>query len=183
MPSTPGDVADLQAILHDQTMSMVGLMLGTLLTGILLTLGASSIFLLSSNKDESLLGQNRFLCIYVIILLSAVLVFDVEVFVLGNGFSIFLSQPPNKILELFEMWSFTMGSTALAITLLADGIFVCLLLLLSESLFNNRYFKVWRCFLVQRTLGPYNSSKWGNIFWAFPACLWILSLGTKTASK
>lgn len=32
--------------------------------------------------------------------------------------------------------------------------------------------------MVQKALGPYNSSKWGNMLWAFPACLWILTLGT-----
>lgn len=125
MPPTPGDAAGLQAVLHDQTMFMVGLMLGTLLTGILVTLGASSIFLLASNGDKILLGQNRFLCVYIIVLLLTVLVFDAEVFILGNGLSIFSSQPPNKILELFGIWSVAVGLTSLAITLLGDGIFVC----------------------------------------------------------
>ncbi len=32
--------------------------------------------------------------------------------------------------------------------------------------------------MVQRVLNG-NSSKWGNIFWIFPACLWTVTVGMK----
>lgn len=122
MPSTP--LGDTQENLSSQTVSMIGLIFGTLLTGVLLTLGTSSIFLLYSKRDRSTLGRNRFLCAYIVILLSAVLAFDAAAFILGNGFSILFSQPPNKIQEFFWTWGEAVGSMTLVITLLADGVFV-----------------------------------------------------------
>ncbi len=172
--------ADTQEVLYDHMMHMVGLIFGVLLTGVLLTLGVSSVFLLSSKGVRGSTRRfNRFLCAYVIILLLNILAFDAEVFILGNGSAIFPSLPPNEIQKLFGIWGKAVGSTTLVIGLMADGILV-------SSSWNPRYresnkccFKVWRCLMVQRALGPFSSSKWGNIFWVFPACLWVLMLGMK----
>lgn len=117
---------DFQAVLYDQMVHMIGLLFGTLLTGILLVLGVSSILLLSSDGDRSLSRRNRFLCVYITILLLAVLAIDAEVFILGNGFAVFFSQPRNRIQEILGLWGKAVGSTALVVALLADGIFVCL---------------------------------------------------------
>lgn len=117
---------DFQAVLYDQMVHMIGLLFGTLLTGILLVLGVSSILLLSSDGDRSLSRRNRFLCVYITILLLAVLAIDAEVFILGNGFAVFFSQPRNRIQEILGLWGKVVGSTALVVALLADGIFVCL---------------------------------------------------------
>lgn len=117
---------DFQAVLYDQMVHMIGLLFGTLLTGILLVLGVSSILLLSSDGDRSLSRRNRFLCVYITILLLAVLALDAEVFILGNGFAVFFSQPQNRIQEILGVWGKVVGSTALVVALLADGIFVCL---------------------------------------------------------
>lgn len=117
---------DFQAVLYDQMVHMIGLLFGTLLTGILLVLGVSSIFLLSSDGDRSLSRRNRFLCVYITILLLVVLALDAEVFILGNGFAVFFSQPQNRIQEILGVWGKVVGSTALVVALLADGIFVCL---------------------------------------------------------
>ncbi len=172
---------DFQAILNGQMMNSIGLLLSTLSTGILLSLGISSLFLLSSRgEDRSLLRRNRFLRIYIIISLLTVLALDVEVFVLVNETTIFefFSQPQSAYDKFERIWTKVSGTTMLVIVILADGVLVRLPVIFFLGLSTERCFKVWRCFMVQKALGPYSSSKWGNMFWVFPVCLWIISLGT-----
>ncbi len=105
-------------------MEMIGLLLGTLLTGVLLTLGISSLFLLSSNGgDRNLLRRNHFLRVYIIILLSTVVVFDAEGFVLVNS-SIIISQPLDMLQKFLGMWAKVVGITSMVSVLLADGVLV-----------------------------------------------------------
>ncbi len=115
---------DLQAILNDQMMQMIGPQIGVLVTGILLALGASSLFLLSSNGDNNLSVRNRFLRAYIVILLLAVLALDAEAFVMGNNVAIFFSRPQIELQELRVIWGQVVGSTTLLIGLLSDGLLV-----------------------------------------------------------
>ncbi len=116
---------NVQAILNDQMVQMIGPLFGILLTGILLTLGVSSLFLLSSkggNRDLSM--RNQLLRTYVVILLLAVLALDAEAFVMGNSVAIFFSHPQIQIQEFRVILGQVVGSTTLAIGLLADGLLV-----------------------------------------------------------
>ncbi len=111
-------------ILYGQMVSMIGVLFGVLFTGVLLTLGVSSILLLSSGGDTSSSGQSRFLCVYLIILSSTVLAFDAATFVLGNGVAIFFSHSPIEIQEFYGTCGKAVGSTTLVIGLMADGLLV-----------------------------------------------------------
>ncbi len=116
---------EFQAYLNILMTNMVGLLVGALLTGILLSLGISSLFLLSSKgRDRNLLRRNRFLRVYIIILLSTVLIFDAEAFVGVNRVAIFFSQPRHTAQELTGIWAKVLGLTTAAIVLLADGVLV-----------------------------------------------------------
>ncbi len=126
MDPIPVDPTFVQAILSSQMMQMMGLLLGTLLTGILLTIGISSLFLLSSFKREhgALSRRNRILRVCVIVLLLAVPSFGAGVFVLLNGNVVFFSQPQGA---LTRFWGKVVASTTMVIILLADGLLVRLL--------------------------------------------------------
>ncbi len=118
---------DFEATLNDQLMESIGLLLGTLLTGALLSLGIHSLFLLSSRVgDRSLLRLNRLLCAYIIILLLSVLAYDTGVFVVVNETAIFnlFSQPLNAIRKTKGILFIVVGSTSAVIPLLADGVLV-----------------------------------------------------------
>ncbi len=107
-----------RAYLNALMMRMIGLLLGSLLTGALLALGIASLPLLSlRGGDKNLLRRNRFLCAYIIMLLPIVLVFDAEGFLVTNGNDIFFSQPQNTIQKV---WC----PTLVVIILLADGVLV-----------------------------------------------------------
>ncbi len=111
--------------LKDQMMQMIGLLLGVLLTGILLTLGISSLFLLSfKGENKNLSRRNRLLRVYIIVLLLVVPIFGAGAFVLLSGDIVFFSQQKDT-LERF--WGKVVASTTMAIILLADGLLVCLL--------------------------------------------------------
>lgn len=119
---------DIVALLSDQMMETMGLLLCTLITGILLAVGTSSLFLLSSREEErSLLRWNRFLRAYIVIILSTVLVLNAAVFVTVNepiiGFK-FFSQSQNIYQEFVVIWTKVSGSTMVAIVLSADGVLV-----------------------------------------------------------
>ncbi len=107
-------------------MRIVGILLGTLFTGILLTLGISSLFLLSSRGgDRNLLRRNCFLRAYIIVLLSTALILSAEGFVIVvTDITTFFSLPQDTTHENFEMWGKITGSTMAVIVLLADGILV-----------------------------------------------------------
>ncbi len=120
---------DIKSLLRlkDQMMQSLGLFISTLLTGILFALGTSSLFLLSSSReDENLLRRNRFLRVYIVVLLLAILVLDIEVFILVNEITIFkfFSQELNTYQNLQGIWTKLSGSTMLVIILLSDGVLV-----------------------------------------------------------
>ncbi len=115
----------LQTYLNGLMVDMVGLLLGTLLTGVLLSLTISSLPLLSSRGgDKNLLKRNQFLRVYIIILLSAVLIFEAEVFVVMNSVAIFFSQSQDVVQFFFKIWGKVTGITTAVIVLLSDGILV-----------------------------------------------------------
>lgn len=121
---------DFEAILNDQLMESIGFLLGTLLTGALLSLGIHSFFLLSPRAgDGSLLRPNCLLRAYIIILLLTVLAFDAGVLLVVNETAIFnfLSQPPDTIQKFKGMLFNVVGSTTMVVVLLADGVLVRLL--------------------------------------------------------
>ncbi len=111
-----------------QMMESMGLLFGTLLTGVLLTLRISSLFLLSSRRaDRNLLRRNRFLRVYIIILLLTVLTFDAEVFALVNGAAVISSQSHNALQRFVGTLGWALGATTMVIALFGDGILVRLL--------------------------------------------------------
>ncbi len=116
----------IQNALDDQMVAMIGHLFGVLLTGVLLTLGVFSVPLLSSKGDQSILSQNRILRGYIIILSLAILALDAEAFVLGNGLTIFFSRPQDRLQEFSRIMGKVVGSTTLAVGLMANGILVCL---------------------------------------------------------
>ncbi len=108
----------------------MGLLYENQFPGVLLALGVSSLILLSSTRaDRNLLTRNRFLRVYIIILLLTVLTFDAEVFVLVNGVDVFnFARSQDALQKFVGMWGRVLGATSMVITLLADGVLVCLLL-------------------------------------------------------
>ncbi len=119
--------ASVQTYLNSLMTNMIGLLLGAVLTGVLLSLGISSLFLLSSKGgDEDSLKRNRLLRTYITILLLTVLIFDAEQFVGLNSVAIFFSQPLDKVQLFSEVWGKVTGTTTIVIVLLADAVLVCL---------------------------------------------------------
>ncbi len=119
---------DIVALPSDQMMQNMGLLLCTLITGILLAVGTSSLFLLSSREEKrSLLRRNRFLRAYIVIILSTVLVLNAAVFDTVNepiiGFK-FFSQSQNTYQKFVVIWNKISGSSIVAIVLSADGVLV-----------------------------------------------------------
>ncbi len=78
---------------------MIGLLLGTLLTGALLALGTTSLSLLSSKGgDRNLLRRNRFLRAYIIPLPTLPIPYaEGPVVANDDGGDIFFSQPQDTI--------------------------------------------------------------------------------------
>ncbi len=117
---------DFETTLNALMTQIIGLALGSLLTGILISLGISSLFLLSSRKgDRSLLRQNRLFSAYIITSLSAVLALEAGVFVAIKDAtaSELFSQPQNTYRQLEGIWN----RVAMAVIILsADGVLVCL---------------------------------------------------------
>lgn len=114
-----------QANLKGTMTRMIGLLLGTLLTGILLTLGISSLFLLASRRgDRNLLRRNRFLRAYIIILLMTMVLFDTGVFVGVDSIALFFYRPQDTLQKFIEIWGKVMGTTTLFAILWADGVLV-----------------------------------------------------------
>ncbi len=178
LPMHPITEDSVQASSNVQMMQMIGLSFGILLTGIFLTLGISSLLLLSFERgNRNFLRRNHFLCVYIIVLLLTVPTFEAERFIVVNSSTIFFSQPQDTLHKILGIWGIVSGLTTVIIVLLTDGVLVRLSHYSPSILLNERSFKVWRCFMVQKALGPFNSSKWGNVFWIFPVCLWILTLG------
>ncbi len=121
-----------QAYLNAQMVQTIGLLLGALLTGILFSTAISSLFLLSSREvDKNLLRRNRFLCVYIIVLLLTVLIFYAEGFVVVI---IFFSQPQDTAQKMFETWNNVTNPTTGVIILLADGVLVRLQITMSICL-------------------------------------------------
>ncbi len=167
----------LEEFIHSRMTMAIGIAVGVFLSGVAVTLGVSSILLLSS-RNEVRSKRHYFLCIYTTILLLCLVAFETLLFVDSNGAVTFPIQSPKKIQEN----SFRMAQVLFAILLVIIALVDALLVrvIVSRPLcwqFSHFISKVWRCFLVQKVLGR-GSSNWGHLFWVFPAILWGIALGT-----
>lgn len=120
-------VQELETASHNEMMRRIGVLVGILFTGALLTLGTSCMFLLSSKKENSFRYRDRILRAYIVVLLFTVIAFELEAFTLSNASSIFLSQPPQKVTEITGQLNTAYGLTVVAIGGLTDGVLVSLL--------------------------------------------------------
>lgn len=161
---------DVAANLSAQMMATIGLLLCTLITGILLAVGTSSLFLLSSGEEErSLLRRNRFLRAYIVIILSTVLVLDAAVFVAINGPTVFkfFSQPQNTYQKIVAIWTNVLGSTMVAIILSADGVLVSVPVIFFKKLELSTASRYGGVLWFKRPLGLTSHPSGGMCFGSF----------------
>jgi hypothetical protein len=155
----------------------IGIFIGAVFTGGLITSGIACIFFLSTKN--SMPRQSRCLQIYVIFLILMVLAFDTLVIITSNETTIFCVYTEEQAASMYdELGGFDIIFT-IAVAALTDGILVRSLSYDSTSalLLLTLFFQVWRCFMIQRVLGR-NPSWWGNLFWVFPTCLWCITMCT-----
>lgn len=63
---------------------------------------------------------------------------------------------------------------------MTDGLLVGLTQFSPSRLSSDiHYEQIWRCYMVHKVF-EHSSARWRNIFWAFPACLWVLNIGTNS---
>lgn len=150
--------------MHVQLMYGIGLSIGILLTGGLISFGISCLFLLSGGHDSRTRKQHRLLRVYIVALLFLVIPFVVAEFINSNAFVIFyIHSTPSQADRTFGFLTFFVDLTPVLVGSLTDGLLV------------------WRCYMVQRLALYHNPKRWQNIFWIFPACLWVVTAVTGCA--
>ncbi|KAF9440880.1 hypothetical protein P691DRAFT_767093 [Macrolepiota fuliginosa MF-IS2] len=156
MPSIPIEI--LYALEFAQLILSIGVFISALFTGGTIVLGIACLFLLSS--DTRGFSKRSFLLrAYVVLLLLAVIGLEVAYFLATNSFAAFHVR---SIGQLFSnswtaMLGLLIGLTPAIVTGITDGLLV------------------WRCYAVHQAFEQAPST-WRNIFWIFPALLWILNM-------
>lgn len=158
--------------MHSEVVAIVCLYVGAFLTGIAVMLGISSILLFFSRRGAQP-KQHYFLCIYTITVLLLLVTYEVQGFIIIIREFLFQVQIDGSSLA-----SIVGCMTLVLLVASTDGLLVRVKVPRSNNIFSHFLSKVWRCFLVQRALSR-GSSKWGNLFWIFPACLWGITTGMK----
>ncbi|KAF9446007.1 hypothetical protein P691DRAFT_761993 [Macrolepiota fuliginosa MF-IS2] len=143
--------------LQDQITPMIGTFVSFLLTGGLIVSGMCCVFLLIRGKNGTT-KQHRFLCIYVIALLFAVVGYAISLFLSTGGVLILYLQSPRKAQQLPCTMTIPTYLCMMAVYALTDGLLV------------------WRCFMICRGLHHSLLPNCRRIAWIFPACICILAL-------
>ncbi|KAF5349662.1 hypothetical protein D9756_008964 [Leucocoprinus leucothites] len=154
-------IQDVYNNMHIQLVHTIGVSIGVLLTGGLISFGISCIFLLSGGHDPETSKQQRLLRVYIIVLLFLVTAFIIAEFLNSNAFVIFyIHSTPSQVDRSSRLLTFFVNITPILVGALTDGILV------------------WRCYMIQKLALCYNPKIWQHIFWVFPACLWVLTIVT-----
>lgn len=155
----------------------IGIVVGSVILGALLTLGMSCLHLLSPQSGKPSL-QLRLLRIYVIALVLINVIFGVENFLWSNYFSIFEDQIANgpQLEHTFATMQLVCTFTIVLVGILTDGFLVSIsippIIVTEYSVFDYGN-KVWRCYMVQQVLMFPCSRLVRTLCWVFPASLWI----------
>ncbi|KAF7763962.1 hypothetical protein Agabi119p4_8499 [Agaricus bisporus var. burnettii] len=130
----------------------IGIVIGAVIFGALLTLGMSCVRLLAPLDGKRLL-QLRLLRVYVISLMLINTIYGVENFLWSNFLSIFGDEAHER--RFFASIQLACTFTMVLVGVLTDGLLV------------------WRCYMVQRVLMPSICGSIRMFCWVFPACLWM----------
>ncbi|KAF5349727.1 hypothetical protein D9756_008956 [Leucocoprinus leucothites] len=153
-------IQEVNTYLHSRLLFNIGLSIGILLTGGLVSFGISCVFLLSGNKDPETLTQHRLLRAYIIALLFIVTGFVIEEFLRWSELGPYSHSTPSQADRSSRLLTFAINVTPVLVAALTDGLLV------------------WRCYMVQKLVLWYSPKGWKNAFWIFPACLWCLTIVT-----
>ncbi|KAJ3570548.1 hypothetical protein NP233_g4334 [Leucocoprinus birnbaumii] len=149
--------------LRRQLIANMGITVGILLTGGLVSFGILCISLLSTVKNPETRIQHHVLRAYLVALLFIVTVYVGSEFAWSNGSVIFhfpraLYEPSTQGNGITHVVALSVSATPVLGAILTDGLLV------------------WRCHMIQKiSLHP---DKWQIMFWVLPACLWGLTFAT-----
>ncbi|KAF9444486.1 hypothetical protein P691DRAFT_778218 [Macrolepiota fuliginosa MF-IS2] len=151
--------AETYNFFHDQMVWEIGIATGFLLTGGLITLWISCIFLLARGKQRAS-RQHLFFRIYITALLFLVISLEIEE-LLRLFCSVIFPNQIGQQQKMLNILTILTSLTPVAIGALTDGLLV------------------WRCFVIyQRLRHSLLPVKGGCIVWIFPVCLWVLTTVT-----
>ncbi|KAJ3570544.1 hypothetical protein NP233_g4329 [Leucocoprinus birnbaumii] len=144
--------------MQNRLLITIGVSVGILLTGGLISSGTACIFLLSQDKHPDTLKQHRLLRVYIITLLLAATAFIVEEFILSNNLTEIFNSKSASNIESLRLLTFTINITPVFVAALTDGLLV------------------WRCYMVQRLASCHSPKKWHKVFWILPGCFWFITI-------
>lgn len=171
---------EIRILFHEQMISSIGPSLGILFAGGLLTLSMICIFLLSPKGKEAS-KQQRLLRIYVVVVVAFVLAFQLLAFLSVNSPAFIDPGPKHDLPDVVYAVDITMNSLPVIVGGLIDGLLVNKADFVVSLCNTDDIFKVWRCFMVQRALGP-NYPKLRAAFWIFPMSLWSTTIRMSTST-
>lgn len=154
-----------------------GIVVGSVFAGALIVLGIICFLLLSSENGGSP-RQRTLLRTYVVILLPLIIGLQLTYFFVANFLGFFHPSSSTEMTnDLMIKLRFPADLLPVIVAAMTDGLFVSHISNeKSEVHCLNQHIKIWRCYMVQRSLKQ-GSIQWQHIFWILPACIWVLTLG------